>query len=252
MTDALKGLVIGIANEDSIAWACARAFHDRGAHLIVTCQNEQTRGAVEDLAARIGAEPVLPLDVTSEAQMDAVFAAIADKWGRLDFLLHSIAYAPPADLLGELTNSSGSGFAIAMDVSCHSLIRLAKRARPLMKNGGAILTMSYYGAEKVMPHYNLMGPVKAALESSVRYLAWELGPSDIRVNALSPGPVRSRVSPHPGRFDEIMQEDVFRTPLHRAITLEQIGDVAAFMVSPLASGINGQVIHVDNGFTAIG
>lgn len=119
-----------------------------------------------------------------------------------------------------------------MDVSCHSLIRLAKRARPLMKNGGSILTMSYYGAEKVMPHYNLMGPVKAALESSVRYLAWELGPSEIRVNALSPGPVRSQVSPHPGRFDEIMQEDVFRTPLHRAITLEQVGDVAAFMVSP--------------------
>ena len=133
MTDALKGLVIGIANEDSIAWACARAFHDRGSRLIVTCQIEQTRGAVEDLAARIGAEPVLPLDVTSEAQMDAVFAAIADKWGRFDFLLHSIAYAPPADLLGELTNASGSGFAIAMDVSCHSLIRLAKRARRLLK-----------------------------------------------------------------------------------------------------------------------
>ncbi len=252
MTDALKGLVIGIANEDSIAWACARAFHDRGARLIVTYQNEQTRGAVEDLAARIGAEQVMPLDVTDHRQMDAVFKTIADKWGRLDFLLHSIAYAPPADLLGELTNASGSGFAIAMDVSCHSLIRLAKHARPLMSGGGSILTLSYYGAEKVMPHYNLMGPVKAALESSVRYLAWELGPSDIRVNALSPGPVRSRVSPHPGRFDEIMQEDVFRTPLHRAITLEQIGDVAAFMVSPQASGINGQVIHVDNGFTAIG
>ncbi|MCR6659116.1 MAG: enoyl-ACP reductase FabI [Asticcacaulis sp.] len=252
MTDALKGLVIGIANEDSIAWACAKAFHDKGARLIVTCQNDQMRGAVEDLAAQIGAEQVLPLDVTDDGQMDAVFAAIAGKWGRLDFLLHSIAYAPPADLLGELVNSSKSGFATAMDVSCHSLIRLAKRARPLMKNGGSILTMSYYGAEKVMPHYNLMGPVKAALESSVRYLAWELGPSEIRVNALSPGPVRSQVSPHPGRFDEIMQEDVFRTPLHRAITLEQVGDVAAFMVSPQASGINGQVIHVDNGFTAIG
>lgn len=252
MTDAPKGLVIGIANEDSIAWACAKAFHDQGAQLILTYQGEETRRAVETLGARIGVTRFYPLDVTDTQQMDAVFTAISLEFGHLDFLLHSIAYAPTADLLGELTNASANGFATAMDVSCHSLIRLAKRAQPLMINGGSILTMSYYGAEKVMPHYNLMGPVKAALESSVRYLAWELGTCEIRVNALSPGPVRSRVSPHPGRFDEIMQEDVFRTPLHRAITLQQVGDVAAFMVSPKASGINGQVIHVDNGYTATG
>ncbi|MDV6331241.1 SDR family oxidoreductase [Asticcacaulis sp. 201] len=251
MSDRVKGLIVGVANEGSLAWGCAEAIHRSGADLFITCQDDQ-RVAAERLAAQIGASHLMTLDVIDDRQMEAVFDRIQKEWGRLDFLIHSIAFAPEKDLLGNLTDSSMDGFASALDVSCHSFIRLAKRARLLMPNGGAMLTMSYYGAEKVMPHYNLMGLAKAALEASVRYLAWELGTNDIRVNALSPGPVRSRIAPHPQRFDEMMQEDVMRIPLRQAVTLEQIGNVAAFMVSPAASGITGQVIHVDNGYSAVG
>lgn len=252
MSDAPKGLIIGIANEDSIAWACAKAFHDNGARLIVTYQNEQTRHTVEGLAARIGAEHVLPLDVTDDTQMDAVFSSIAKDWGSFDFLLHSIAYVPASDVFNNLMDSTATGFNAAIDVSCHSFIRLAQRSRPLMLNGGSILTMSYYGAEKVMPYFDLMGPVKAALECSVRYLAWEMGLTNIRVNAISPGPVRTRIVPNPNRLDELMAEDTTRIPLRAAVKPQQIADVAAFLVSAQASGINGQVIHVDNGYSATG
>jgi enoyl-[acyl-carrier protein] reductase I len=252
MTDTPKGLVIGIANADSIAWACAQAFHAQGARLFVTYENEDNRRAVEALAGQIGAECIMPLDVRDDRQMDAVFAEIRTRWGGLDFLLHSIVYTSNTEGLDDLLNSTCAGFNTAMDISCHSLIRLAARSRHLMPSGGSILTMSYYGAEKVMPHFDFMGPVKAALESSVRYLAWELGLSNIRVNAMSPGPIRTRMEPNPSRFAEMMTEDPTRIPNRKCVVPQQIGDVAAFLVSEKASGINGQVIHVDNGFTAVG
>jgi enoyl-[acyl-carrier protein] reductase I len=252
MTDIPIGLVIGVANEESIAWACAKAFHESGAQLIITYQNEDIRRTVESLGRQIGVTHFYPLDVTDTEQVETLFTAVRQEFGHLDFLLHSIAFAPLTDLLNDLTHSSASGFGTAMDISCHSLVRLANHARTLMIKGGSILTLSYYGAEKVMPHYSIMGPVKAALESVVRYLAWELGPFDMRINALSPGPVRTRVPPAGNRFDEMMEEDLSRIPLRRAILLREIGDVAAFLVSPQASGINGQVIHVDNGYTVTG
>ncbi len=251
MTEPLKGLVVGVANDKSIAWACARAIADTGAALAVTYEHERAAVLVRPLATKLGADIIMPLDVTDEAQMTEVFAAIQQRWGRLDFILHSIAVASGQDLMGRIIDSSAGGFNKAMDISCHSLVRLAKHAEPLMCNGGSILTMSYYGAEKVMPHFNLMGPVKAALEASVRYLAWELGLANIRVNALSPGPVRTG-SVMSLRFDELMSEAMEKTPLHRPVTLEQIGAVAAFMVSDKASGISGQVIHVDNGYHSVG
>jgi enoyl-[acyl-carrier protein] reductase I len=247
----VKGLIVGLANDQSLAWGCAQALHAQGMDLAITYQNDKTRTYIEPLADQVAAPIFLPLDVTRENQMDAVFAAIQERWGKLDFLLHSIAFAPKEDLQGRVTDSSGLGFATAMDVSCHSLIRLAKRAEPLMTNGGSILTMSFYGAEKVIANYNLMGPVKAALEASVRYLAYELGPKRIRVNALSTGPVKTRAASGLSHFDELMALAAERSP-QGLVTLDQIGETAAFLASPAASGISGQVIYVDGGFNAIG
>ncbi|MEI9906149.1 MAG: enoyl-ACP reductase FabI [Asticcacaulis sp.] len=252
MNEPLKGLIVGLANDQSLAWGCARAFHAQGAELAITYQNDKTRGYIEPLAASLAAPILMPLDVTDEGQMDAVFAAIADTWGHLDFLVHSIAFAPKADLLGRVTDCSAEGFATAMDISCHSLIRLARRAEPLMRGGGSILTMSFYGAEKVIANYNLMGPVKAALEATVRYLANELGPANIRVNALSTGPVKTRAASGLGHFDDLMAAAAAKAPLHRLVTLDQIGETAAYLVSPQGAGISGQTIYVDSGYSALG
>lgn len=248
----MKGLIVGLANDQSIAWGCARAFRAQGAELAVTWLNEKTRQYIEPLARQVEAPVFLPLDVTREEQADAVFAAIERQWGRLDFLLHSIAFAPKEDLQGRVLDSSAQGFGIAMDVSCHSLIRLARRAEPLMKDGGAILTMSYYGAEKAIENYNLMGPVKAALESSVRYLARELGEKNIRVNALSPGPVKTRAASGLSHFDALMEKAASTAPIHSLVSLEQIGEAAAFLVSDKARNITGQTIYVDNGYNITG
>ena len=252
MSDPLKGLVVGLANDKSIAWGCTQAFKAMGADLAITYLNDKAKEYVEPLAKAVDAPIFLPLDVTDEAQMDALFAEITARWGKLDFLLHSIAFAPKADLQGRVTDCSVEGFTLAMDVSCHSLIRLAKRAEPLMKDGGSILTMSFYGAEKVIPHYNLMGPVKAALQSTVRSLAGELGPQKIRVNAISPGPVKTRAASGLTDFDEMMEKAAAITPLHQLVTIEQIGDTAAFLVSPKATHISGQTIFVDGGYSALG
>ncbi|ESQ73667.1 enoyl-ACP reductase FabI [Asticcacaulis sp. AC402] len=248
----MKGLIVGLANENSLAWGCAQAFHAMGCDLAITYQNEKTFKFIEPLVDRLGASIVLPLDVTSADEMDQVFAMIAERWGRLDFILHSIAFAPKADLQGRLTDCSAEGFAMAMDVSCHSLMRLARRAEPLMVDGGSILTMSFYGAEKVVPNYNLMGPVKAALEASVRYLAHDLGPSNIRVNALSTGPVRTRAASGLSHLDELLATAAEKSPLQRLVTLQQIGQTAAFLVTDKASGISGQVIYVDAGYNTNG
>lgn len=247
-----KGLIVGLANEHSIAWGCAKAFHEMGAELAVTYLNEKTRGFTEPLMAKIKAPLYLPLDVTSDEQTKAVFDTITQKWGKLDFLLHSIAFAPKDDLQGRVVDCSSAGFQMAMDISCHSLIRLARHAEPLMKDGGSIMTMSYYGAEKVIDNYNLMGPVKAALESSVRYLAHELGPQKIRVNALSPGPVLTRAASGLSHFDTLMEKAAKEAPIHQLVSLEQIGEAAAFLASDKSRNITGQTIYVDNGYSARG
>ena len=248
----MKGLVVGLANDQSIAWGCVQAFHALGAEQAITYLNDKTRGYIAPLVAAVNTPIFLPLDVTQPAQMDALFDAIAARWGKLDFLLHSIAFAPKQDLQGRLLDSSARGFAEAMDISCHSLIRLAQRAEPLMREGGSILTMSYYGAEKVVDHYNLMGPVKAALECAVRYLAKELGPQGIRVNALSPGPVKTRAASGLSHFDALMEKAAQTAPLHQLVSIEQIGKAAAFLVSNDAKHITGQTLYIDNGYNTLG
>lgn len=251
MAKKIKALIVGVANEHSIAWGCTEALYKQGADLILTYQNDKARAYVQPLADKIGAL-ALKLDVTHQDELSALFGVIQQRWGSLDFLLHSIAFAPKTDLQGRVIDSSKEGFAIAMDVSCHSLARLAHAAEPFMKNGGSILTMSYYGAEKVIENYNLMGPVKAALEAMVRYLAMELGPQNIRVNALSPGPVKTRAATGLSHFDELMEKAADMAPLHHLVTIEQIGEMAAFLASDKAAQITGQTIYVDNGYNIRG
>ena len=248
----MKGLIVGLANDQSIAWGCAKAFRAQGADLAITWLNEKTKVFIEPLAQEVSAPIFLPLDVTDETQMDAVFAEIAAQWGKLDFILHSIAFAPREDLQGRITDCSVEGFKTAMDISCHSLIRLARRAEPLMEKGGSILTMSYYGAEKAIENYNLMGPVKAALESSVRYLARDLGVKNIRINVLSPGPVKTRAASGLSHFDALMEKAAAHAPIRSLVSIEQIGEAAAFLASDKAKNITGQTIYVDNGYNTIG
>ena len=242
-----KGLVVGIANENSIAWGCARVFRELGAEVAVTWLNEKAQPHVEPLALALEAPIAMPLDVEQPGQMEAVFAAIGEKWGRLDFVLHSIAYAPSRDLHGRVADTSRDGFARAMDISCHSFVRMARLAEPLMDRGGALLTMSFLGAAAVVPHYGVMGPVKAALESSVRYLAVDLGPRGIRVNAVSPGPIPTRAASGIAGFDELIADARERAPMQRPITLEDVGTLSAFLVSDAARSITGDTLYVDNG-----
>ncbi len=247
-----RGLVVGIANDQSIAYGCAQAFRDAGADLAVTYLNDKSRGYVEPLAEQLGASLFLPCDVREPGQLSALFDAITEKWGRLDFLLHSIAFAPRDDLHGRVTDCSRDGFDIAMNVSCHSFIRMARYAEPLMTDGGALMTVSFYGAEKAVKSYNLMGPVKAALEASVRYMATELGPSGIRVYALSPGPLKTRAASGIDRFDELMEAAALKAPMQALVTTEQIGNLAAFLASDKASGMTGNVVYIDNGYHVVG
>ncbi|KTD21242.1 enoyl-ACP reductase FabI [Legionella londiniensis] len=243
-----KGLIIGIANEHSIAWGCAKVLHEEGIQLAITYQNEKAKGYVQPLAEKVSSPIFMPLDVTDKAQFDALFQKIKDSWGRLDFAIHAIAFAPKADLQGRVVDCSKEGFMMAMDISCHSLIRLAKAAEPLMVDGGSIITMSYYGAEKVVKNYNLMGPVKAALETSVRYLAMELGSKRIRVNAISPGPISTRAASGLADFDKLMEKAANEAPLHQLVTIEDIGEAASFLTSDKAASITGQVLYVDAGY----
>jgi enoyl-[acyl-carrier protein] reductase I len=246
------GLVVGVANEHSIAWGCAQAFHAAGAKLALTWLNDKARLHAEPLARQLGAALALPLDVQQPGQLEAVFAAIAREWGRLDFLLHSIAFAPTADLHGRVVDSSPQGFAQAMDVSCHSFMRMARRAEPLMKDGGSLLTMSYLGADEVVANYGVMGPVKAALEAGVRYLATELGPNGIRVNAVSPGPLVTRAASGIAGFDQLLEDNARRAPLQRLATLSEIGALCSFLVSDLARSITGDTLYIDAGVHILG
>lgn len=243
-----KGLVVGMANEHSIAYGCARMFRDCGAELAVTWINEKTRGYVEPLARELAATITMPLDVEKLSEMEAVFDAIRGRWGRLDFLLHSIASAPPQDLRGRVTDTSREGFARAMDISCHSFMRIARLAEPLMDKGGTLLTMTYLGAAEVVPRYGVMGPIKAALEATVRYLATELGPRGIRVNAVSPGPIQTRAASGIREFEELLDDARRRAPLTRQVRIEDIGSLCAFLVSDAAQAITGDVHYVDGGF----
>jgi enoyl-[acyl-carrier protein] reductase I len=243
-----KGLVVGIANEHSIAYGCARMFRSCGAELAVTWLNDKARPYVEPLARELSAPIAMPLDVEQPGAMEAVFDAIRERWGRLDFLLHSIAYAPSGDLHGRVADTSREGFVRAMDISCHSFMRMARLAEPLMDKGGSLLTMTYLGAAEVVPHYGVMGPVKAALEASVRYLATELGPRGIRVSAVSPGPIKTRAASGIPGFDELIAEAQRRAPLAREVDIDDVGSLCAFLVSDAGRAITGDVHYVDGGF----
>jgi enoyl-[acyl-carrier protein] reductase I len=247
-----RGLVVGIANRDSIAWGCATAARAAGAELAVTWLNDKARPHIEPLAEELGARLFLPLDVEAEGQTAAVFDEIAAKWGRLDFLVHSIAFAPAADLRGRVVDCSLAGFQRAMHISCWSLIDMARRAEPLMTDGGAIVTMSFAGADRVVRNYGMMGPVKSALQGTVRYLASELGPKGIRVHALSPGPLRTRAASGLAKFDHLIEDYVANSSLGRLVTIEEVGATAAFLASDAGRGITGDTIYIDGGRHFVG
>ncbi|MBB4015802.1 enoyl-[acyl-carrier protein] reductase I [Chelatococcus caeni] len=244
-----RALVIGIANEHSIAYGCARIFRQLGAELAVTYLNEKALPHVEPLARELGAGILVPCDVAREGALEAVFDQIRDKWGSLDIALHSIAFAPKEDLQGRLVDSSAEGFRVAMDVSCHSFLRMARLAEPLMREGGTLLAMSYHGASKVVPNYNLMGPVKAALESAVRYLAYELGDKHIRVHAISPGPLKTRAASGLKDFDVLLSEAVERAPIGELVDIDDVGLTAAFLTTPFARRLTGTTTYVDGGLS---
>jgi len=242
-----KALVVGVANEYSIAWGCAKAFHELGAQLAITYLNDKARAHVEPLARALDAPLFLPLDVSVPGELEAVFDAIGREWGALDILVHSIAFAPKADLQGGLINCSADGFAKAMDVSCHSFVRMAHLAAPLMKDGGAMFAMSYHGANKVVPTYSVMGPVKAALEACCRYLAYELGPKGVRVHAISPGPLKTRAASGLKDFDLLLNETAQRAPIGELVDVMDVGFTCAFLATPFARRLSGETLYVDGG-----
>jgi enoyl-[acyl-carrier protein] reductase I len=247
-----KGLIIGIANDQSIAYGIARHCHAYGAELAITYLNEKSDKYVRPLAESVHAPIVMPCDVREDGQLEAVFKAIEEKWGRLDFVIHSIAYANRDDLHGRVTDCSREGFALAMDVSCFSFVRCAKLAEPLMTNGGALITVSFYGGRKVVEHYNVMGPVKAALESTVKYLAHELGPKGIRVLTLSPGPLKTRAASGIDRFDELMDAAAAKAPTHQLADINDCGSFAAYLVSDVAKSVTGTTLFIDGGAHIVG
>ena len=242
-----KALVVGIANDQSIAWGCAKAFRIAGAELAVTWLNDKAKPHVEPLARELEAPITAALDVAVPGQLEAVVEEIGRRWGRLDILVHSIAFAPRADLQGGLLNTSAEGFAKAMDISCHSFIRMARLAAPLMTDGGTMFAMSYYGANRVVPNYNLMGPVKAALEASCRYLAYELGPQRIRVHAISPGPLKTRAASGLKDFELLLNEAAEKAPLGELVDIMDVGYTCAYLATPFAHRVTGGTVYVDGG-----
>jgi enoyl-[acyl-carrier protein] reductase I len=247
-----RALVVGIANDSSIAYGCANAFAELGAKLAITYLNDKAKDYVAPLARELGAEIVAPLDVSRPGELEALFELLRTKWGRLDLLVHSIAFAPREDLRGGLLDCSAEGFAKAMDVSCHSFVRMARLAAPLMTEGGAMFAMSYHGAQKVVPNYNVMGPVKAALEASCRYLAYELGSRDIRVHAVSPGPLKTRAASGLKDFDLLLNEAQERAPLGELIDITDVGYAVAYLATPYARRVTGSTLYVDGGLNIMG
>ncbi|KEA64572.1 Enoyl-[acyl-carrier-protein] reductase [NADH] [Marinobacterium lacunae] len=247
-----RGLILGIANRHSIAYGCAKVMAELGATLCITYLNEKAKPFVEPLAEELGAELLLPCDVSVEGELESVFHEMEKRWGTVDFAVHSIAWSPLDELHGRLVDSSAEGFCKAMDISCHSFVRMAHQAQRLMPDGGTLLTMSYEGAEKVVDHYNLMGPIKAALDSCARYLASELGEQQIRVHSISPGPMPTRAASGIDHFDELMEDATSKSPLRRLGTPEEVGTLAAFLVSDMARTQTGNRIFVDAGRHLIG
>ena len=245
-----KGLILGVANNSSIAWGCTQVMHQLGADLVVSCLNEKARRFVEPLTEPLGVE-LVNCNVEGEGELEATVARAVERLGHLDFVVHSIAWAPLEDLHGDVVDSSSEGFARAMNVSCHSFARLAKLCAPHMRNGGSMLSMTYLGADEAVPHYGLMGPVKAALESLTRYMAMELGPQAIRVHAVSPGPILTRAASGIASFDDLMANAAQKSPLKRLVTLEEIANLCAFLCSDASSGMTGQTIYVDGGCHAM-
>jgi enoyl-[acyl-carrier protein] reductase I len=242
-----KALIVGIANDQSIAYGCAKAFRIAGADLAITWLNDKARAYVEPLAQELEASITAPLDVGVPGQLEAVFDLLRERWGKLDSLVHSIAFAPRQDLQGGLLDCSAEGFAKAMDISCHSFIRMAKLAAPMMTDGGTMFAMSYYGANRVVPNYNVMGPVKAALEAACRYLAFELGTSDIRVHAISPGPLKTRAASGLKDFELLLNEAAQKAPLGELVDIMDVGFACAYLATPFARRITGGTTYVDGG-----
>lgn len=242
-----KGLIIGIANDQSIAYGCARVMHTQGAEVAITYLNEKSRPYVQPLAEELEAPIFLPCDVSDDTQLDHVFDEIEKKWGKIDFMIHSIAFAPLNDLHARLVDSSREGFLTAMDISCHSFLRMAQRAERIMPDGGSLFAMTYYGAGKVVKNYDLMGPVKAALESSVRYLAYELGEKNIRVHAISPGPIATRAASGLKDFDELIESNLAHSAMKGPLGINDVGALVAFLASDAANAMTGDTLYVDEG-----
>ena len=243
-----RGLVLGVANNRSIAWGIAKAAHAQGAEIALTYQGDAIKKRVVPLAEELGSQIVLPCDVTDVASIDAVFAEITRVWGRLDFLVHAVAYADKAELDGRYVDTSEKNFTQSLLISCYSFTALAQRAEKLMPSGGSLLTLTYYGAEKVMPHYNVMGVAKAALEASVRYLAADLGKNNIRVNAISAGPIKTLAASGISDFRYILKWNEYNSPLRRTVTIEDVGGAGLYLLSDLSRGVTGEVHHVDSGY----
>jgi len=247
-----RGLIMGVANDKSIAWGIAQACRGAGADLAFTYQGDALKKRVAPLAASVGSDIVLPCDVTDMASVDAVFDGIAQAWGRLDFVVHAIAYADKAELKGRYVDTSLANFQMSLNISCYSFTAVAQRAEKLMTDGGSMLTLTYFGAERVMPHYNVMGVAKAALECSVRYMAMDLGPRGIRVNALSAGPIKTLAASGIGDFRYILKWNELNSPLRRNVTQEDVGKAGMYLLSDLASGVTGECHHVDCGYNVVG
>ncbi|MBP2298045.1 enoyl-ACP reductase FabI [Azospirillum picis] len=247
-----RGLIMGVANDRSIAWGIASALAQHGAELAFTYQGDALLKRVKPLAEQVGAKLVLPCDVTDEASVDATFAEIEKEWGELDFVVHAIAFSDKSELDGLYLDTTRANFLRTMDISCYSFTAVAQRAVPLMKNGGSLLTLSYYGAERVMPHYNVMGVAKAALEASVRYLAVDLGGRNIRVNAISAGPIKTLAASGIGDFRYILKWNELNAPLKRNVTIQEVGGAGLFLMSDLGTGVTGEVMHVDSGYHTVG
>jgi len=243
-----KALITGIANDQSIAWGCAKAFRLLGADLAITYLNEKAKPHVELLARSVDAGIFMPLDLRAEGQLEAVFEKITKEWGTLDYVLHSIAFAPKEDLQGRVVDCSKDGFGLAMEISCWSFIRMAKLAEPLMSRGGAMFTMTYYGSQMVIENYNMMGPVKAALESATRYMAAELGPKGIRVHAISPGPLKTRAASGISEFDQLLEKAQEKAPARSLVSIDDVGIAVAFLATDAAKLITGETLYIDGGY----
>ncbi|MFN3661757.1 enoyl-ACP reductase FabI [Yoonia sp.] len=247
-----RGLIMGLANDKSIAWGIAKALAEAGAELAFSYQGEAVKKRVEPLARSVGSDLILPCDVGDEASIDDLFATVAQKWGKLDFIVHAIGFSDKSELRGRYVDTSRSNFAMSMDISVYSFTAVVQRAEKLMTDGGSCLTLTYYGAEKVMPHYNVMGVAKAALEASVRYMAEDLGKKNIRVNAISAGTIKTLAASGIGDFRLIMKWNEYNSPLRRTVTQEEVGKSALYLLSDLSSAVTGEILHVDSGYHVVG